>query len=294
MGNSLLKEFVDNPDLLAVSGSRLYGTSTPQSDYDLRGFVVPPFEHIIGTDKFECIEMEGDHKIYSLKRFIDLVLSGDPQCTEILFAPEDCIKKISYIGRYVISLTDDMLSMQLYNRILGYSISEWRKAMAIKIVPEKRKKDKEELICSIRELYSPNKESMDSIISILDSFDPKKIVSSVAGIGEKRKEDIIKFGYCRKSASHSIRLVNQLIELMSEAKITFPRPDASFLLKIRNGEYSKSELQQFYDDSVLRAENLKDKSVLPLKPNRKKIMDEYKNIVASFLKRDKNFNELGV
>lgn len=294
MSKSLLKECVNKPDFLSVSGSRLYGTYTPESDYDLRGFVIPPLEYLIGVNKFECMEMEGDHKIFSLKRFLDLVLSGDPQCTEILFAPEDHIKRISKVGNYIISLKMDMISMKIYNRILGYSISEWRKAMAIKIVPEKRKTNKEELICSIKDLYKPQKESMDAIISILNSLDKKKVVSSVSGIGEKRKQDVIQFGYCRKSASHAIRLVSQLIELMSEGKITFPRPNAPFLLGIRNGEYSKSELQKFYDDLVSQAENLKDKSILPTKPNVKKVMEAYKNIIVAFLKQDTIFNQLGV
>lgn len=289
-----LIEYTKNPDFLSISGSRLYGTYTPESDYDLRGFTIPPFEYIIGINKFECMEMEGDHKIFSLKRFLDLVLSGDPQCTEILFSPKDCIKRISDVGEHIISLKKDMISMKIYNRILGYSISEWRKAMAVKIVPEKRKKDKEELICSIRELYNLDKESIDSIISILNSSDKKKIISSVPSIGDKRKKDIIEFGYCRKSASHSIRLVSQLIELMSEGKITFPRLNAPFLLRIRNGEYEKNELQKFYDDFVSQAEKLKERSILPDNPNRKKIMREYKEIIMSFLKKDVNFNKLGV
>lgn len=287
-----LKEYVESPDFLSVSGSRLYGTATPESDFDLRGFVLPPIEYLIGLNNFECFELEGDHKVYSLKRFLDLVISGDPQCTEILFAPKDYIKTISEIGEIVLSLKQDMISMNLFNRILGYSVSEWRKAMAIKIVPEKRKKDKEELISSIRDLYSPDKENMDNIISILDSFDSKKVVSSIPSIGAKRKNDIESYGYCRKSASHSIRLVGQLIELMVDGKITYPRPDKDFLLKIRNGLYKKEELQSIYDDFVARAEALKEKSILPLKPNREKIFSVYKEIVMSFLKQ--NINESGV
>ena len=68
-----LKEAVDHPDFLSISGSRLYGTARPESDFDYRGFVVPPFEYLVGDRNFNDTELPGaDHKVYALKRFLHL------------------------------------------------------------------------------------------------------------------------------------------------------------------------------------------------------------------------------
>ena len=56
-------------DFLCMSGSRLYGTFTEKSDYDYRGYIIPPFEYLIGNKNFESKQLpetdNTDHKIYS-------------------------------------------------------------------------------------------------------------------------------------------------------------------------------------------------------------------------------------
>ena len=283
---SNLEFCVKNPHFSYISGSRLYGMDTLESDIDIRAWTIPPFEYLIGVKNFECAELEGDNKVYSLKRFLQLALKGDSIVTEGLFVPENKIVNITELGKSILNLKNDIVSNAIFWRIMGYSIGEWRKAMAIKIVPKRWKKEKHEVINNIRNLWHPDKQTMDRIIENLEDIDEVKVVSSQAGLGTKRKKDVEQYGFCRKSAAHSIRLVKQITELMRTGVMTFPRPDAQILLDIRYGKYTKEELEEIHDDVVVEAKMCRERSVLPDKPNEKKIWKVYKEMVKNIIKDD--------
>jgi uncharacterized protein len=283
-----------DPDYLWISGSVLYGMNNPDSDLDLRGFILPSFYYLAGMEKFESIDCSGDdHKIYSAKHFLTLALKGDPQVVEGLFCPEKQVLRRSIIGQEILDLKDYLISNTIYGRIIGYSIGEWRKAMAIKVVPEKRKLSETEMLGELWNAFPDmNKSQKDLIISTLYENREKKVVSSVAGLGKKRRAEVEEYGFCRKSAAHAIRLVGQLIEIMETGSITFPRPDKDHLMDIRNGEFSKEELDEMYNDLVAKAEEIKDKSVLPYKPNAKIVWEKYIEIVANHINVDETFKQL--
>ena len=161
--------------------------------------------------------------------------------------------------------------------------------MGTKAVIEKRTQTEDGIVNDIRNIFHPNKENMDNIIKTLYSDRKLKIVPSMSGLGVKRKKDIEKYGFCRKSAAHSIRLVTQLTELLLTGNIIFPRPNSELLLDIRNGRYSKEELEEIHNEVDNKAKEARDKSILPNKPNEKKIWKEYKDIVVNFLRNDERF-----
>lgn len=282
-----LKQKVENPDFLAISGSTLYGTNHENSDLDLRGFVLPPDQYLLGIKTFEQASLpDCDHVVYSMKRFLQLTMSGDPQCTELLFVNEEHVKSVTDYGRKILSLREDIVSNKIFNRIMGYSNSEWRKAMGQKLIIEDRTKKESDIIMDIRNTYKPDKEDMDSIVSTLMKNKKTKLVPSVKGLGGKRKAEVENYGYCISSASHAIRLCLEVTQLMKEGYISFPSDRSEFLRDIKLGKVSKDKVIKEYEDVRKEAESARESSVLRSQPNSKKVWLEYYLIVKEFLLKE--------
>lgn len=279
-----LQKAIQSPDLLTVSGSRLYGTDRKGSDYDYRGFVVPPFQFIIGHLNFNDTQLAGaDHKVYSLQRYLSLVLAGDPQCTEMLFVPREKIKAITHIGERIFSLKNDLISNKIYKRIMGYGYSEWRKAEGVRLQIEDRTRTEDDVILDIRNVFKPEKEDMDEIIERLFAKKEHKKIEHKKNLGAKRKLEFEKYGFGVTSAAHAIRLTQQLSELMTTGHITFPRPNAKYLKNIRLGKFSWKEVEVEFEKSREEAEKAKDTSVLSDKPNSDKVWETFLDINSKYV-----------
>lgn len=293
-----LEEACLNPEFLIISGSRLYGTAKYNekgeciSDIDLRGWTIPPWEYLIHRE-FKEKEIakppEGDHKIYSLKHFLSCLLKSDTQCLELLYAGKDNIQKCSPLAQELINMKDLFLTKSFYWRITGFGNSEWRKARAVKVEIEKPPKDLDEITRWIRDTIKPDKSNMDEIVYLLTSHMPRKEVSSLSGINGKRKLEYEKHGYCTSSACHSIRLLNQCTELLTNHTITFPRPEAKLLQDIKHGRMTIDEIEPLYNEAKAKADEAFEKSTLPEKVDHGKIWAWYEDVVKQYLHNDLRF-----
>lgn len=282
-----LEDKIKKPDLLCISGSRLYGTSTPESDKDLRGFLVPPYEYIVGLSNFEqSITREPDTIIFSFKKFIELLIKGDPITTELLFVPKNKIVKSTYIGQSVLNNKNIFLSQKLIYRILGYSESEWRKVQGTQIVFEKRTTNEDQIIENIREIFKPNKDNMDEILRMLFENHSKKERKCTEKLGLKRKKQITDFGFCTSSASHTVRLLGQLLELLQSQTITFPCPTANILLDIKKGKVELGLIEEIRKELLKKIEEATKTTELKEKPSLEQIKNLYNDIIGYYLCRD--------
>lgn len=69
----------DNIILLGLGGSRAYNTSTPTSDWDLRGIATnSPKEILIGTDFGQVVERTTDTVVYSFNKMLKLLADCNP------------------------------------------------------------------------------------------------------------------------------------------------------------------------------------------------------------------------
>ena len=70
--------------------------------------------------------------------------------------------------------------------------------------------------------------------------DQLKRMTGAKGRGKKgqRPEIEVKYGYDVKAAMHTLRLLYECKELVSEGTITLPRPERDLLIRVRTGKYS--------------------------------------------------------
>ena len=274
------------PNCLCVSGSRLYGTNREDSDFDMRGFVLPPVEYLIGAENWdtESLEIAGlDHKIYSLKRFIGLALSSDPQVSEVFFTPRHQIKIITPIGQAILDNKNLFLSNRFFSKTMGYGTSEFRKAIGVRLILGERAKSDDDIIAYIRDKKHWDKERMDEFVAWMDEDRSSEIVPSKKDLGDKRKKEFDAYGFGVSNAAHCLRLMGEAIELMKTGNITFPRPNADFLRGIRQGKSSREEVVKIHDELEKEVVAAREKSILPDKPDVKAAMKLYENIVVDYL-----------
>lgn len=66
-----------------------------------------------------------------------------------------------------------------------------------------------------------------------------------------------------KALSHALRVTEQVLELCETGKLTFPRPNAEYLLAAKRGELSLEEVQATLERAFNRVDDVVAKSVLP-------------------------------
>ena len=289
-------KFWENPDLLVLSGSHLYGYSTPESDKDYIGFVLPPLGVEIGminrfeqkTPSQEELDKGEDQKIYSLRKFLNQLTRNDTQCLEILFAPESHIEKCTTIGETIINNRNLFISKQLYKRFVGYAYSEFRKVRGVAFVPEKQTPNEQKILDQIRNCFNPSKKNMDLIIDMLYENQPKKEVSVYRQLGKQRKNSINKFEYSVKNASHCIRLLMEGIEILNTGNIVYPfnEQKISTLRKIRAGETTFKEVEDLFNCLMEEIKNVAGKSKLPQNVNMKRVNDLFVDLTLRFSQKN--------
>lgn len=241
-----MTDFWNNPDLLILTGSQMYGTSTESSDRDLRGFVIEPAEYLLSRKTFEQHEELNKEKgidtvIWGFKKFYGLIERFSPNTTEIIFAPKHCILKASDLGQKLIDNRHIFVSKHAVKPMQGFALSEWKKAV--------------------------------------DYFEQYR------KLGNQRKEHIAQFGYSIKNAYHAIRLLGECIELMETGTITFPRPDADILKKIRYGEMEIDKIKELYMTMDAQVNEVFQKSSLPEITNKEVIEQFYYEMIERSLKK---------
>lgn len=133
---------VDDLIYLTIGGSRAYGVASPESDIDMYGICIPTKEkafpmfdgHIPGfgipTGAWPHWGYQGtglDIMVYSIVKFFNLAMQGNPNIIEILFTEDHHIMFIEELGVSLRGSRDLFLSDNMIPRFTGFYYSQRNK-----------------------------------------------------------------------------------------------------------------------------------------------------------------------
>lgn len=240
--NNIQKMAKSNLILRYYTGSKLYGTQTPESDTDIAGIFIAPREYYLGfnsvkevdfsvVDKLENGKNSAnavDEKYYELRQFMKLAMQNNPNIIEQLFVPKNLILTKTVVGEKLKNMAYLFPHAGAYDRFIGYAISQRKKLL--NQTPE----------------HISNKSS-------------------------HRKDLIEKYGYDTKFAHHLIRLLWEGCELFHKHRIVFPLAIADELIAIKTGQKSLKQVLYMADKLEEELVNSKSRQLLPEKPRTKQI-----------------------
>lgn len=115
----------------ALVGSRAYGTNVEGSDYDYKGVYVATEREVLTGTAQDQYSNSKDETYYEVRRFLELLATGNPTMIELLFTPEDCIVEKDPIYDVILKHRDKFLTTKLANSFAGYAFAQIVKAKGL-------------------------------------------------------------------------------------------------------------------------------------------------------------------
>lgn len=268
-------EKMKHPHILCLSGSHAYGTAREDSDIDLRGIVNVNKSIAIGASMdWETQEFRAtDTTIYSYKKFIQLIIKGNPSIICLLGNDLDDYLVLSKEGRELVTKYDGLLlSKQVHDSFIGYSVEMLKRLELAELgmidqygdkidkvtVDEKKVGILDNHISLFSNRYKSVKQGNveadfeiidDEVyvksfstkdVSMVDFFDMAKDLKNVSSsFGKKGKRNKKKTEF--KLNKHCMHLVRGLLmgnELLETGKVvTYRKNDLDLLHDILNGKF---------------------------------------------------------
>jgi predicted nucleotidyltransferase len=287
------------------SGSYLYGTNTESSDKDYISVFIPTNYDLLSLQKCEFIDESTkkssedrrntsediDNQQYSISNYLHLVLNGNPNLTEILFAknPITIEKEFEEFKNN----TDKLISRKVYDSFTGFAVSQKKKLeykakrfnqllKSLEYLEEKYASEitdsnsemTEELATWLNENLNTYKGGKHTTNSFHKNLPLKiiydKIKSEYENYGWRaRTESFNTLGYDVKFASHAIRLFYEGAELLTTGKLEFPITGKALddIMAVKNGKLSIEQFYELCDEYEELNRKALEKTVLPQKSN---------------------------
>jgi len=297
--NEKLKNF-GRPVFLARTGSKLYGTNTPNSDDDFVGVFVPNKKYLLGfqnVDEVDCSVKSKDEsgkntkdavdvKMYALPKFLKLAADVNPNVVELLFVNEENVLLLEDDFKVFMDNYELFVNQRVKHSFQGYAHQQFKKGVTKaqnfselrKFLELLEKYDDNDLLAVVmekeQELQKYNKGNFLQVAGLsfqknLFNKKVKKLVKDKLTVASHRAEMWEKYGYDTKFFMHLFRLLNEGEDLLTKGKLEFPVREKEFLLDVRNGKFSLEFLQE---EAERRFEKFKNvETNLPKKANWNKL-----------------------
>lgn len=268
-----------------------------------------------------------DITLYSVNEFIKLLSKCNPNIIELLYANEEDILYIHETFQKVIDKRDMFLNKTyIDNAFYNYAISQKRKMFNKKInhkvlsfLKECLEKSDED---NLYNLFTPLSVS-DTIIfdnkkyvvryhyvieNSGDRFDVtiddgkeitelikfsandtiktaiQKIENRIKMYGYRVNDDKT---YDKKFASHTVRLLDEAIQLFETGKIMFPLQQHKAIMEIKIGEMLSKDVEEVIDNMIIKFKYVKEHTELPNKTNSNLIDKFLIGLVYDYFKENK-------
>ena len=278
-----------------IMGSVAYGVSSDNSDVDVYGFCIPNkymvFPHLNGEiqgfgkqhQRFEQFQQhhvkddstrkEYDLTIYNIVKYFQLCMENNPNMIDSLFVPRRCILHCTSIGEMVRENRKLFLHKGAWHKFKGYAYSQVHKIKTKAIREFVAFCDHWEMPYDIdleKGLEIINKDSGNESLNETTIKNFKRLVKQIGNQRSKRIKTVAEFGFDIKFAYHTVRLLNEVEQILTECDLDLER-NREQLKSIRRGEWTEIQVIKYFEDKEKELEGLYTSSKLQHSPDEAKI-----------------------
>ena len=309
-------------------GSHMFGTNTENSDKDYRSIFIPDISDVILTTNIQKLDTKRvssgdnnkknsvgdvDHEMWSLRKFMRLLASGDTNAIEMLFAPESSILEKTEIWDYIVKHRHELIHSNA-TAFVGYcktqadkyGVKGSRIAALEKIekhlepangqdklreVWQDIKADQIEYVCWGKDLVNNHQDEIEYMEVSSKKYQGTmkveearlRIRKALDSYGLRAKQARENKGIDWKALSHAMRVCIQAIELLNYGHITLPFIDGKLemIMDIKLGKDDFSSVQYCLEKALSTVKNCEEKSKLPKEINIKKWCEDF--VVNAYL-----------
>lgn len=276
-----------------LSGSRLYGTFRPDSDYDIRGVCLPPIESVLGLAKFEQYTAGGEDTVYyGLAKFALLASQANPNIIEMLFAPEDKYLVLTNAGRQLIDARHLFLSQKVVHTYCGYAYSQLARIKGhrrwLMNPPDHQPTPQEYDATSTPKgaIVFPNDDKKMAYKRKLEEWNQYQ--RWLRERNPDRADLERRFGYDTKHAGHLVRLMVQVEDILRDGDFssTLTGDQLATVKDVMGGAWSYDTLIEWAEQQEAHVREMAPLSRLPHKPNFKAIQGIVMQIMGDYVGRE--------